>query len=92
MIRAAASVEPFPDCITFAQAAQALEQARRAVSGETAVVDLSGLRQFDSTAVAVLIALRREHAGPLRFTGADPNLRKLAGLYGVETLLFGPTA
>jgi len=92
LTRAVQPAESFPDCITFAQAAQALEQARRAVSGPDAVVDLCGLRQFDSTAVAVLIALRREHGGTLRFTGADPNLRKLAGLYGVETLLFGPTA
>ncbi|MCX7203433.1 MAG: STAS domain-containing protein, partial [Burkholderiales bacterium] len=55
-------------------------------------LDLSGLTHFDSTAVAVLIALRREAPHGPAFRGVPANLRKLAGLYGVETLLFGPNA
>lgn len=83
---------PFPARITFADASQALEQARQAAATADAELDLSGLTHFDSTAVAVLVALCREAPrGPV-FRGVPPNLRKLAGLYGVETLLFGPNA
>jgi len=82
----------FPERITFEVANEALAQARRAAAGAGSVLDLSRLVQLDSTAVAVLIALRREAPAGLSFTGVVPNLRKLAGLYGVETLLFGPIA
>ncbi len=82
----------FPACITFDEANEALAQARRAAASAGPELDLSGLTHFDSTAVAVLIALRREAAHGPAFKGVPPNLRKLAGLYGVETLLFGPNA
>ena len=82
----------FPSRITFDQANEALAQARHAAAGAGSELDLSGLTQFDSTAVAVLIALRRDAPHGPAFRGAPANLRKLAGLYGVETLLFGPNA
>ena len=91
-IRPAASQTAFPARITFDEANEALAQARRAAASAGPELDLSSLTHFDSTAVAVLIALRREAPhGPV-FRGVPPNLRKLAGLYGVETLLFGPNA
>jgi len=43
---------------------------------------------FDSAALAVLAALRRDAGGPLRFANPPANLRKLAALYGVDALLF----
>ncbi len=82
----------FPSRITFDEANEALAQARRAAASAAAELDLSGLTHFDSTAVAVLVALRREAPHGPAFRGAPANLRKLAGLYGVETLLFGPNA
>jgi len=82
----------FPSRITFDDANEALVQARHAAASGAAELDLSGLTHFDSTAVAVLIALRREAPHGPAFRGVPANLRKLAGLYGVETLLFGPNA
>jgi hypothetical protein len=52
-------------------------------------IDLAGLTVFDSAALAVLAALRRQAAGPLHFANPPANLRKLAALYGVDALLFG---
>jgi phospholipid transport system transporter-binding protein len=54
------------------------------------VVNASALQQFDSSALAVLIALRRQAlASGRRFAvdGLTPRLRELAGLYGVTELL-----
>ena len=82
----------FPSRITFDDANEALALARRAAASGAAELDLSGLTHFDSTAGAVLIALRREAPHGPAFRGVPANLRKLAGLYGVETLLFGPNA
>jgi ABC-type transporter Mla MlaB component len=48
--------------------------------------------RFDSAAVAVLVALRREAGIGADFRNPPPNLRKLASLYGVEAALFGPPA
>lgn len=54
------------------------------------VVDASALQAFDSSALAVLLACRREalaagHAFAVR--GLPERLRVLAGLYGVQELL-----
>ena len=77
-----------------ATSGSATESTSGATSGATpgataASIDLAGLTVFDSAALAVLAALRREAAGPLRFANPPANLRKLATLYGVDTLLFG---
>ena len=53
-------------------------------------LDASALQQMDSSAVAVLLACKREAAAlgrPLHLTGAPPKLKQLARLYGVESLL-----
>ena len=52
-------------------------------------IDLAGLQHFDSSALAVLVALRREFGGGISFRNPAANLRTLAGLYGVDGLLFG---
>jgi phospholipid transport system transporter-binding protein len=56
------------------------------------VVDAASLKSFDSSALAVLLALRRECArAGKRFVvqGLPDRLRDLAALYGIEALLPG---
>ena len=53
-------------------------------------LDASSLTEFDSSALAVLLELRRELSGrgsALQVQGLSPRLRELAGLYGVIDLL-----
>ena len=54
------------------------------------VLDASGLTEFDSSALAVLLGLRRvltQQGRALRVEGITPRLRELASLYGVMDLL-----
>lgn len=54
------------------------------------VVDGSDLRQFDSTALAMLLELRRHLLGrgqALKLKAIPPRLGELATLYGVDELL-----
>lgn len=89
-------VDTFPAEIRLANAVAALAQARAALGSTTgsttastlASIDLAGLTVFDSAALAVLAALRRDLGGSLRFANPPANLRKLAALYGVDALLF----
>lgn len=53
-------------------------------------VDASALAEFDSSALAVLLGLRRlavAQGGRLHITGMSARLRELASLYGVLALL-----
>jgi phospholipid transport system transporter-binding protein len=84
-----------PATLTQDHARQCLEKLTEGVQAEAAqvVVDAAELRQFDSSALAVLLALRRECArAGKRFAvqGLPQRLRDLATLYGIEGLL--PTA
>lgn len=87
----------FPSVITLDTAMAALEAGRRIAQAalqspaEAGQIDLAGLQQFDSSALAVLVALRREFGGGIGFRNPAANLRTLAGLYGVDRLLFGAT-
>jgi phospholipid transport system transporter-binding protein len=83
---------PAPVEITLANAPAALEAARAALRAGGGRLDLAPLVRFDSAAVAVLVALRREAGIGADFRNPPPNLRKLASLYGVEAALFGPPA
>ncbi len=91
--------------VELSQALQAA--AGNGQGGTEAALDLSGLVQFDSSALAVLLQLARERAGRtavpgagpaapaagrLRVIGAPVKLRELAELYGVDELLFGEGA
>ncbi len=54
------------------------------------VLDASALAEFDSSALAVLLGLRRvltQKGSALRVEGMTPRLRELARLYGVMDLL-----
>jgi phospholipid transport system transporter-binding protein len=53
-------------------------------------LDASGLAEFDSSALAVLLGLRRvltQKGSALQVEGMTPRLRELASLYGVMDLL-----
>ena len=70
-----------------------LEQGVRTDPAQVVVADASALSRFDSSAIAVLLACRREALAlgkSFSVRGLPPRLRVLAGLYGVADLL--PTA
>jgi phospholipid transport system transporter-binding protein len=87
-----------PAELTHAQAQPCLQmllQAARAEVGSQLLVDASALVRFDSSALAVLLACRRECLGDgkgFAVRGLPPRLRELAGLYGVQALLPDPAA
>jgi len=67
-----------------------LTQALKVEPQAEAVVDASSLRQFDSSALAVLLECQRAADGsgkPFVVRNAPPKLLALARLYGVDTLL-----
>ena len=67
-------------------------ELRRTTAGESAELDAGALQDFDSSAVALLLALARvarERGVELRLLALPPRLRELAVLYGVGSLLPG---
>ncbi|MDO4905767.1 MAG: STAS domain-containing protein [Lautropia sp.] len=53
------------------------------------VVDLSSLKDFDSTMLSMLLEMRRRAGKPLRVLNPPHKLTSLAELYGVSDLLLG---
>ena len=92
---AGSAVLKLPALLTHDQAdawVRSLKLALQAAPADTqpVVADASGLRQFDSSALAVLLACRREALALDRsFFVRDlpPRLRQLAGLYGIASLI-----
>lgn len=82
-----------PSELTHDQARACLQMLRQglgAATGATVVVDASGLQAFDSTALAVLLEVRREALSSGRafaVQGLTHRLADLAALYGVSELL-----
>jgi phospholipid transport system transporter-binding protein len=82
-----------PSELTHSQAnacLQMLVQGLKSQSGSAVVVDGAGLQRFDSSALAVLLELRREclgHGRSLSISAMPARLRDLAGLYGIGELL-----
>lgn len=82
-----------PSILTQTQASDCLEKLTQDVRREAenqVVVDAAPLNSFDSSALAVLLAVRREcaRAGKLFVVkGLPDRLRDLAALYGIEGLL-----
>lgn len=81
-----------PSTLTQDVAQQCLEALRPQVNepSERVVVDGTALLRFDTSALAVLLELRRECArrGKLfAVQGLPVRLRELAGLYGISGLL-----
>jgi phospholipid transport system transporter-binding protein len=82
-----------PDTLLHAQANACLSawvaQLPAALPAAVAV-DASALSAFDSSALAVLLGLRRvlmQRGSTLQIQGMTPRLRELASLYGVLDLL-----
>jgi ABC-type transporter Mla MlaB component len=81
----------FRGVLTFDNAMSVVEASRAVPLPASGVVDLEGLLHADSSALAVMLALRRRAAAEgraeLRFTSVSPMLDSLARVYGVETLI-----
>lgn len=63
---------------------------KHVVKGHKAVLDASALTQFDSSALAVVLACRRAvlaQGGQLQVTGLPERAQSLAKVYGVTALL-----
>ena len=91
-----ATIQPtlvLPEQLTMQTTAQALLVLQRALSsqaGPAVAIDAQGLRVLDSSAVAVLLELRRElqAAGrSMSLRHPPPRLSDLVSLYGVSELL-----
>jgi phospholipid transport system transporter-binding protein len=83
-----------PAKLVLAAASESLASLSQLVdtlpSGAPAVLDAGALVQFDTSALAVLLALRRHCAGQgrrLQTVNFPPRLAGLAKLYGVEALV-----
>ena len=82
-----------PPRLTHAEApacVRMLQEGLQSQSGSALVIDASGLTQFDSSALAVLLECRREASAMGRgfaVKGLPARLRELATLYGVAGLL-----
>lgn len=72
-------------------ALNALRELRHALGSESGpqVLDLAALQDSDSSALAVLLALKREYGARLSVANPPERLRSLARLYGVEALILG---
>lgn len=69
---------------------QRLVQQLQVQAGSSVVVDASAMERFDSSALAVLLQLRREalaRGQGYAVKGLSQRLRDLAALYGVAELL-----
>ena len=83
-----------PERLTLQEAVQVLDQLSRAVSRQSGALlvalDASALQVFDSSAVAVLLALRRNlmsQGKRLQVLQRPQRLNDLVTLYGVDELL-----
>jgi phospholipid transport system transporter-binding protein len=82
-----------PATVTLREANDTLRTLAEALQGEGSnalTVDASGLQQFDSSALAVLLQCARaaqQASKTLSVQGAPAKLQELARLYGVDVLL-----
>jgi len=89
----AQSPASLPERLTLEQAVLTLSQLKQALAqqpGPAVVLDASGLREFDTSAVAVLLELRRVlqlQGKSLTVQHGPQRLRDLVALYGVSELL-----
>jgi phospholipid transport system transporter-binding protein len=80
----------FDGDLTFDNAAAALEAASALDLPKSGRIDLSGLGTADSSALAVVFALKRRAKAERRelvFEGIPPGLASLARVYGVDGML-----
>ena len=87
------STVSLPDLVTMHVASGVLQSMSKALESQTGAmptVDAQGLQTFDSSAVAVLLELRRalaQKGQQLRVINQPPKLLELVALYGVSELL-----
>jgi phospholipid transport system transporter-binding protein len=80
----------YAGALTFANASRVFAAARAMPLPSSGEIDLSGAVAVDSSAVAVLLALRRravDEGKPLHLIDVPAALSALADLYSVEDLL-----
>jgi phospholipid transport system transporter-binding protein len=80
----------FEGALTLDDAAQVLEATRTMPLPEDGGIDFAGLTQADSSALAVIIALKRRGASEgrvLSIAALPDSLRSLAVVYGVDDLI-----
>jgi phospholipid transport system transporter-binding protein len=88
-----AAVSALPEQLTMHVAAQVLAQLSQTLAKQPAqavVLDAQALRVFDSSAVAVLLELRRQlvaRGKTLQLSHTPARLQQLVTLYGVGELL-----
>lgn len=76
--------------LTHANVAALLEGGRAAIGAGDLAIDLTAVRQVDSSAVALLLAWQRDAAargGCIALSNVPPALTSLITLYGVDRLL-----
>ena len=83
-----------PAVLTHGQALEVAQGLKAQVAAQPVnlVLDASALMQFDSSALAVMLACRREAAAAgktFAVYGLPARLKQLAGLYGVAALIPG---
>lgn len=79
-----------PTSITMADAGQALREGLAVIGQGDALIDLSRLARFDSSAVSAVLAWKRAasaRGASLRISGVPDGLRSLAQLYGLQDFL-----
>ena len=80
----------FMGALTFDDAAEVFRASQAMPLPGSGVIDLSGLTQADSSALAVVLAVKRRASGEGRRIAVDAipaSLRSLAVVYGVLDLL-----
>jgi len=76
--------------MTVAEAESLLEEGRPQIQSPLTIIDLAGVTEADSSALAVLFGWAREAAGRnvrIEYLNAPANLLSLAEVYGVSDFL-----
>jgi ABC-type transporter Mla MlaB component len=86
-----AAAVALPARVAYDIAPALLAQCGQALIEGTRRFDLAACVDFDSSLIGILLELLRRSVAlgrPLQLVNPPPNLRKLAELYGVQSLLF----
>jgi len=74
--------------LVLENATRMLAEGEAAIRAGAGVFDLAGVDQMDSSALSLLLALRRSaQAIPLKFVNVPASLTSLAVLYGISDLV-----
>ncbi|HPU51005.1 MAG TPA: STAS domain-containing protein [Burkholderiaceae bacterium] len=80
-----------PARVAYDNAPALLDTCGQSLAAGTSRFDLAACADFDSSLIGILLELMRRSVAlgrPLQLLNPPPNLRKLAELYGVHSLLF----